>query len=335
MGVKGKDWLKRSIVSTGVLRLASQWKKPGVAILMYHSVMPEPQKHITTLGEIIHSAELFRRQMEAVARCYNPVSLNDVLLFVQGEKRLPARPVVVTFDDGYSDNPEFAAPILNQVGIPAAFYVTVGCLDRAAPPWVARLRYAFHTMKKSAWSGLNGTRWRLTSSADLEQAFTAASEHCARLTGTNQETFVSKIEHEFETGALPDQKRLMMTWDQARQLVRQGHIVGSHTVTHPNLAYVADEPELRYELEHSKRRLEQELSAPAIHFSYPCPILQPHWSARSVQVCRELGYRTAVTTNSGPVYGGDDPLTLRRVRASKDVDELRWILDGTFLGRAM
>jgi peptidoglycan/xylan/chitin deacetylase (PgdA/CDA1 family) len=127
----------------------------------------------------------------------------------------------------------------------------------------------------------------------------------------------------------------MMTWEQARQLVGQGHIVGSHTVSHPNLAHLEDEPELRFELEESKRRLGQELASPAIHFSYPCPILQPHWSARSTQICRELGYRTAVTTNSGPVRVGDDPLTLHRLPASKDVDELRWALDCTFLGRAM
>jgi len=334
MRVARKTWMKRTIEATGVLRLAGHLRRRGVAILMYHSVMPEPERHSTTLGEIIHSTELFRREMEEIARNNNPVSLDDVLLFVDGKKQLPARPVVVTFDDGYSDNPEFAAPILNEFGIPGVFYVTVGCLDTATPPWVARLRYAFHTTNRPCWS-VNGSRWALGSAADREQAFTAASERCARLTGKTQETFVSRIEHELDSGALPDQQRLMMSWDQARRLVSQGHIVGSHTMTHPNLAHVADEADLRFELAQSKSRLEHELKAPAIHFSYPCPILQPHWSARSVQICRELGYRTAVTTNSGPVYSGDDPLTLRRVPASKDLDELRWALDCTFLGRAM
>ena len=106
--------------------------------------------------------------------------------------------------------------------------------------------------------------------------------------------------------------RLMMSWDQARQLARAGHIVGSHTMTHPNMAHVKSDSDLQQEFEQSKRRLEQELNAPVVHFSYPCPILQPHWTERTVNMCRQLGYRTAVTTNPGLARRGNDPLTLRR-----------------------
>ena len=33
---------------------------------------------------------------------------------------------------------------------------------------------------------------------------------------------------------------LMMNWDQVRALCRSGHIVGSHTLTHPNLAQITE-----------------------------------------------------------------------------------------------
>ena len=332
--VKGKNWVKRSLVSSQALRFASRLNPPGVAILMYHSVMVEPRLHATTLGEIVHSAEIFRRQMEVIARQYHPVSLDEVLLFVQGQKQLPPRPVVVTFDDGYADNFDVAAPILKEFGISGVFYVTVACIDKAVPPWVSRLRHAFFSTKKPSWSGLNGQTQSLGNAPQRDQAFIAASERCARLTGDGQEKFVNAIECELELEPLPNWNSLMMSWEHARELVRQGHIVGSHTMTHPNLAHVAD-GEMEFELEQSKQRLEQELSSPTIHFSYPCPILQPHWSARTVQVCRKLGYRTAVTTSSGPVRKGDDPHSLHRVPPTAGVDGLRWNLECTFLGRAM
>lgn len=331
---KGKNWVKRSLVSSRALGFASRLNRPGVAILMYHSVMVEPRLHATTLGEIVHSAEMFRRQMEVIARHYNPVSLDETLVFVEGQTQMPPKPVVLTFDDGYADNFEVAAPILNEFGIPGVFYVTVACVDQATPPWVSRVRHAFSSTKKTTWSGLNGQGRPLGNATERDQAFTAACEHCACLTGDAQERFVDSVEREFEPEPLPGRARLMMRWEQARELVRQGHIVGSHTMTHPNLAHVTD-GELQFELEQSKRRLEQELSSPVIHFSYPCPILQPHWSARTVQVCRKLGYRTAVTTNSGPVREGDDPLSLHRVSPTAEVDGLRWNLECTFLGRAM
>src|SRR5439155_23080733 len=138
-----------------------------------------PRVHRDTLGPIIHSSQLFRQQMEVLAREYNPVSLDNVLLFVQGKKKMPRKPVVLTFDDGYADNAEFAAPILNEFGIPGVFYVTVDCVDKATPPWVARLRYAFHTTRKSSWARLNGKPWSLASGDERERAFDAASEHCA------------------------------------------------------------------------------------------------------------------------------------------------------------
>jgi len=330
-----QNWIKRSLIATRALDVIHRLQRTRVAVLMYHSVMEEPERHATTLGNIIISAKNFRRQMEVLARDYNPLSLNDALQFIQGHKQLPAKPVVVTFDDGYRDNAEVAAPILNQLDIPGVFYVTVSSIDRAMPPWVAKLRYAFSTTGKGAWGGFNGDVYPLATSGGRERAFTIALEHCACLTGRIQEGFVAEVERELETGAMPEESQLMMTWQQTRKLIDEGHIVGSHTMSHPNLAHVQDDLELRSELEESKRRLEQKLDSPVIHFSYPCPVLQPHWSARTVELCRQLGYSTAVTTDPGAVSEGDDPLTMHRVRPTRDIDGLRWNLECAFLGRPL
>src|SRR5437868_4375251 len=159
-------WIKQALAGSGALSLAGRIKGPGVAILMFHSVMPDPRAHLDTLGPIIHSCDVFRKQMELLAREYDPVSLDDVVLFVEGKKRLPRKPVVVTFDDGYADNAEFAAPILNEFGIPAVFYITVDSVDKCTPPWVARLRYAFQRTEKPAWRGLNGKPWPLAGAGE-------------------------------------------------------------------------------------------------------------------------------------------------------------------------
>ena len=331
IGPPSQHWIKRSLLSSGALRFGSRFSPDSVAILMYHSVMDDPTEHANLLGEIIHPTSIFQQQMEVIARDFDPVSLDDVLLFVQGEKRLPPRAVAVTFDDGYADNLEVAAPVLNRLGIPAVVYATVGCIDKGQLPWVSRLRYTFLTTKKTLWCDAEGQEWKLGDQAARNRAYEAASARCARLVGEAQENFVSTVQHDLEVE--PVKTNLMMTWDQARQLVRQGHIVGSHGMSHPNLAYIKTE-ELDFELGESKKRLEEELNSPSRHFSYPCPILQPHWSEASVGVCRRLGYATAVTVDSGPVRNGDDPLFLHRVPPTADVEGLRWNLECTFVGRA-
>jgi len=130
-----KRWLKHSRLASKILRVAAKARKKGAAVLFYHSIMEDPAPHERSLGEIIRSTKTFRQQMEMLAREYRPVSLDDVSDFARDEKDLPSRAVVVTFDDGYADNLEVAAPILNRLGIPSVVYVTVDCVERQLMPW--------------------------------------------------------------------------------------------------------------------------------------------------------------------------------------------------------
>jgi peptidoglycan/xylan/chitin deacetylase (PgdA/CDA1 family) len=124
----------------------------------------------------------------------------------------------------------------------------------------------------------------------------------------------------------------MMSLDQLKGLLRQGHIVGSHTMSHPNMAQIQEE-EAREELGESKARLESRLNSPVRHFSYPCPALSPHWNEQTVEQCRAFGYDSAVTTNSGVTFQGDNLLRLKRIHPTKTAAGLRWNLESAFAGR--
>ena len=52
--------------------------------------------------------------------------------YVDG-KPLPERAVLITFDDGYHDNLENAAPVLRKHGYPAVLFVPIGYLDDRQP----------------------------------------------------------------------------------------------------------------------------------------------------------------------------------------------------------
>ena len=126
---------RKALLRSGLLRIAGRLRESGAAILMYHSVLEDPRSLDDLLGRIAHSREVFRGQIELLARRYQPATLDQIKEFVRGEKELPARSVVVTFDDGYCDNYEVAAPILKAAGVPATFYVTVECIEQRRLPW--------------------------------------------------------------------------------------------------------------------------------------------------------------------------------------------------------
>jgi peptidoglycan/xylan/chitin deacetylase (PgdA/CDA1 family) len=126
----------------------------------------------------------------------------------------------------------------------------------------------------------------------------------------------------------------MMNWDELRKLSERGHVVGSHTLSHPNVAQIPF-ADMRVELEQSRSCLEKQLNHLVVHFSYPCPALSPHWNEQTVEECRRAGYETAVVADSGLARKLDSPLCLRRVPPSKTLEGLRWNLEWAFAGRAM
>jgi peptidoglycan/xylan/chitin deacetylase (PgdA/CDA1 family) len=250
-----KDLAKRAVLRSGLLRMAGGWRGRGAAILMYHSVMEDSRSQETFLGGIIHSRDTFRGQMELLARRYRPVSLDQINRFVRGEGKLPERAVVITFDDGYTDNYEIAAPVLNEVGVPATFYATVECVERGYLPWPAQLRFIFRTAKKASWADSAGKPWPLSGGVEREKAFLLSCDECCKLAGTAQEEYVARLEDDLGAHVPVESGALMMNYDQMRALAQQGHSVGSHSMTHPNMAHLSLEDVVR-EMTESKWRLD-------------------------------------------------------------------------------
>jgi peptidoglycan/xylan/chitin deacetylase (PgdA/CDA1 family) len=329
-----RDLAKKAILASGALRLAGDLHGPAAAILMYHSVLPDPAAQADSLGGIIHSEAEFRAQMELLACEFHPTSLDEMVKCFHAGEDLPKRSVVVTFDDGYADNYEVAMPILDRFSVPAVFYATVDCVENKRLPWPSRLRFAFRNTKLTAWSDSLPKSWNLNNPAGREHAFLVASDTCCQLSGAEQEEFVKRIEQELQTRLPVESGALMMTYDQLRGLTLRGHIVGSHTMTHPNMAQVKQQ-EAHHELAESKQRLEMQMGVPINHFSYPCPALSPHWSEQTLEQSRALGYVSAVTTDSGLTRRGDSLLSLKRLRPTKTKVGLRWNLESAFAGRAI
>lgn len=327
-----KNAIRNVLLGSGILRMAGRLRGRNAAILMYHSVLEDPQSEDSFLGGIGHSRDVFRVQMELLARRYHPVSLDEITQFVKGRRELPPRSVAVTFDDGYADNYEVAAPILKEVGVPATFYATVDCVERRRLPWPSHLRFGFRKTKKGNWVDSSGGSWPLGSDIERENALLRSCDECCTLAGMTQDEYVSRLVNELDIQVPVESGALMMDYDQMRSLVKQGHIVGSHTSTHPNMAYISPE-HARREMTQSKLCLEQQLKAAVEHFSYPCPALSPHWTPQTVTASRNAGYETAVTTDGGLARRGDNPLLLKRVRPTKTAEGLRWNLECVFAGR--
>lgn len=108
-----------AVLKRGLVPVLARLAPPRVSVLIFHRVTDEVRDNLTV------GVEQFDRQMALLARYFDVLSLDQLLT---GEPLArSARPrVAVTFDDGYLDNFEHAAPILRRHAIPAAFFVSTG-----------------------------------------------------------------------------------------------------------------------------------------------------------------------------------------------------------------
>jgi peptidoglycan/xylan/chitin deacetylase (PgdA/CDA1 family) len=89
---------------------------------MYHKVdrIPPGARH---LGNYV-LPEAFQAQLTALKDWnYEPVSFEQWLAYREGKARLPRRPLIITFDDGYRSTYEIAWPALKRSGFPATVFL--------------------------------------------------------------------------------------------------------------------------------------------------------------------------------------------------------------------
>jgi len=326
-----KENIKSVILKSGLFKHACKFRGKSIAILRYHSVQDEPSRYANSIGEtIIHSTDVFREQMVILRRDYNLIDMDEVYLYLTGQKKLEKNSVAITFDDGFLDNKTIAAPILNELGIKAAFYVITDSVGGDVQPWFVRIRHAFSSTKVPRWEDNDGNIHVLEGEINLNNARLAATKCAARITGKQQSEYIARVVKELRTEEMNE--KLMMDWDDVSELDRQGHIIGSHTHTHPNLAYIQNE-ELETELKSSKLMLEEKLKKSVLHLAYPNPILTPNWNKDVIKVAEQLGYHSAVTCDAGNAVIGDQILGLKRLAVPEISEGLLWAIENAFLGR--
>jgi peptidoglycan/xylan/chitin deacetylase (PgdA/CDA1 family) len=254
-----------------------------------------------------HDPRVLRAMLERLRRDrYALLGLGDALRYLLTDTAPPARSVVFTIDDGYTDLSLVAAELFLEYDCPVTVFVTTGFVDGQLWPWWDQIEFVCLHARVPAFQDVPGgprLRLPLGGAAERQHASRTLSAYAKRLREEEKRGFIEHLALEAKV-KLPTHAPAAyraMSWSDARTLERRGFSFAPHSVSHPILSRL-DEAQARAEIRDSWRSLVAELSRPVPVFAYPNGGSDDH-GPREYRLLAELGLSAAVTMSKGYACG--------------------------------
>src|ERR1035437_1049495 len=240
-----KLWLYRS----GALALYHRLRnRRQLTIVMFHRVLPQNDPRAGGADPAwTVSTGLFQQCLDFFREHYHVISLDDLLRACENGSPLPDRALLITFDDGWADNEEYALPALEKRRLPAVLFVIAEGIGKTQL-WRETLYRAWRhgrlgnreclRLWQAAGPGSPPPRW-------TKQTLWALCNHLAGPHPERREA----LSHPF---LAPAERAELLSHGQLSRLHSSGVHIGSHTVTHTPLTLAPNPDE---ELRASRRLL--------------------------------------------------------------------------------
>ena len=264
-------------------------RRPGLSIVLFHRVLTD---HDPFRPGDLTAAE-FEAIIEVLARNFTVLSLDEAVARLETNS-LPPSAVSITFDDGYRDNLELAAPILARHGVVASIFVTTGFLDGEwmfndrvieACRQTRRASMVFPSLGPEPID-LSAERARVTAAHAILNKVKYL-DFDARIAAVAE--LEDRLDVQLDRGPMLDP-------DGVRKLRNAGMAIGAHTVDHPILTKV-DDATARAQIHDSRQRLVELLREPVTQFAFPNGQPGRDYGSAHVRMVVESGFECAVSTS--------------------------------------
>ena len=317
----------RALERSGLLwkspyRTFGRGERERFVVLMYHRISASQTPDFLP-SPLTCPLSKFLEHLAVLKQHFSVLALDEVREILRSGRELPPRTVVLTFDDSWFDNLEFAARPLAEAGLPGTFFIPSADIDRED----LHPDHRFYFLSRR----VPADRFRevLQSMIPRSAASTPPPDHIFPLrrwleaslgyvlVSPQGSNFLDALEREL--GAPPTDgmgRSIYMTSEQVRSLSDFGVRVGNHTAHHWQLSSL-DEAGQQKELADAQEALAALVGEPITTLAYPYGEPQDY-NETSVRVSRELGFCCACTAVPGYNDASTDPLLLHRINPTWD-----------------
>jgi len=273
--------LLRSSTVSGAVRALARVRGHRL-VLVYHRLGPSAPPGCEVVPAI--PVDVFRAQLQALCEVVDLVTIDEVLASDRPPAGYQKRPAVaLTFDDDLPSHVEHALPVLRELGVPAAFFLSGRFLHGLGSYWFQQLE---------ALLIAHGTRRTATLLRVPEANGASLAQTCEGSVDLRRR--VSELTAGLSTPAVLER-------DSIAAFVAAGMTVGFHTVEHDVLPDL-DDPALETAVSRGREDLAAAAGAAVRYFAYPHGKADP----RSAMAVRRAGFNAAFTGRPQPVRQGDD-----------------------------
>ncbi len=257
-------WRIEGALMAAGLNSVLQHPRTGCGVLLFHGI--GDANHLPIRSRFLDPAR-FRTLLERLQSSCDIVPLERLF----SDELAPDRfSVALTFDDGYANNLVNALPILEDLELPATFFLTAIALHGRDLLWPDVVDLAPEVVKASIV--ISDERWELKPRRGLVSSVTGASlkQRCKTADAPFTRAVVDHLAPIVHNG-LQSERHLwrQLTVDEIRILAASKLVeVGCHGLTHTNLLAMPEE-RAEEELRQSRAFLEQLIDRPVTSLSWP------------------------------------------------------------------
>jgi len=287
---------------SGMPRLSRLLSRSRGVIFTLHRVLPDDPAPFSPNGILQIRPDFLDYVIERVRD-----SGVDIITLDEAVERLAAakkgKPfVVLTFDDAYRDNLQYALPILRKHEAPFTLYVPTALVDGVGELWWQAIEDIIARQKAVAFTDHDDIEYVDTdTTAQKNEAFNRLYWHMRKLPETERRALLKDFTDKYGYDLEKQCRDLIMSWQELRLFAGEPLCtIGAHTVHHYELAKLPEE-EARREMAQSVDVIQAQFGIRPTHFSYPLggPL---SCGPREFAMARDLGFTTAVTTRPGGLY---------------------------------
>ena len=245
----------------------------GLLLPYHHTVSNVELPHISHLYGY-KNVQQFSQDLDFLLKHYTPVSVTEIATAVSNKKSLPKNSFLLTFDDGFREVFDIIAPVLENKGVPAIFFINPAFIDNKELFYRCKISILIGELEKhkASFTEIFASALQLPG-APVERLMDALKK-INQNNATVLDEIARGIDYRFDD--FLNRQQPFLTQAQLLSLHQRGFTIGAHSMDHPyyHLLPVAEQVNQTIL---SCRYVKELLGTRECHFSFPhsdAPVLQ-------------------------------------------------------------